>query len=423
MLELRHVREVDDAVDDIRPVESGGLERAADAREDFGGLRLDVAFVRGGVAGDASDVYTIPDLNCGAQIRIRRTRRAIRVRRRDRLARRVLDRDHGDLHEVIRAAEAGLHRRARRRHRGEVRSIRGVHRLKGRFVGQKNAGRHDVRVAHVRRLQDCRAVVEDRLRLRRDVALDRRVVLAVAADEPREEERVARSDPVAVRVGRLDPVARVHDDTFASGGHGDHRDFDEAVGDGQRLGDDDRGPRRWIVRPVGGVHLVHAGEVARVAQVDHYARRIGEARAGGLERSADIVERLLCLRLDVPVRHRSRRRPDCAGDVNQPGGFDRAAERKVRVRAEGLLGLSVDHGCGGQQYTGDSEGAHLLLLENTAHSIRAAPSGRGASRTRRAALVRGVPPPAVPRRHPRAVDGRRRADSAGRTAPDTAARA
>src|SRR5439155_24710402 len=78
--ELRHVWQVDDAVDDMRPIVAGGLQRPADARQDFRRLRLDVALVRRGVARDAGDVQAVADLNRGAEIRVRRAGRAVRVR-------------------------------------------------------------------------------------------------------------------------------------------------------------------------------------------------------------------------------------------------------------------------------------------------------------------------------------------------------
>src|SRR5205807_7820560 len=109
-------------------------------------------------------------------------------------------------------------RRPRRRTRREIRSVGRVHLLEPGDVGDEDARADDVAVAHAGGFVDGRTVVEHGPGLRGHVALDDRVVLAVAADQAGEEQRVAGPDTITVRIRRLNPVARVNGDALAAGG-------------------------------------------------------------------------------------------------------------------------------------------------------------------------------------------------------------
>ena len=140
----------------------------------------------------------------------------------DRLARRRR-RDKRHLDFVGRAREAGAHRRPRRTIGADDLAVDAVELREVLEVGKEDARAHEVREAQAGRFEQFLRVVEDGARLRRHVARDDGVVLAVARNQPGEKQRLPRADPVRIRIGRRHPRRGMDRAAIGAAGHGDGR--------------------------------------------------------------------------------------------------------------------------------------------------------------------------------------------------------
>ena len=87
------------------------------------------------------------------------------------------------------------------------------------------------------------------------------------------------------------------------------------------------------LREIGGVDLVHRGEIVHVGEKDRRADHVGEGQAAGFQQRADVVEHTPRLRRDVAVDHLPCRRieRDLPGHEQHLSGA-----HGRRVRADGL---------------------------------------------------------------------------------------
>ena len=173
--------------------------------------------------------------------------------------------------------------------------------------------------AEARGLQQLAGRGHDRLRLRARVTGDRRVVFRVSRNHPRHEERVARSNRVAVGIGRR-PSSRRDHDALAASGDRDHRHLDQGVGDDE-VADDRRAGRR-ILGEDGTPHFGHGRDVGSVLHVDMHGSHVGQARSRLGQGLPQVVEHGLGLGLDVTFLGQR------AGDVDQAIGLGGRTERE-----------------------------------------------------------------------------------------------